>query len=208
MADRLEALEIVTDAGRAEALLDPLRAKLLTLAREPTSATELGARLSLPRQRLNYHVRQLARTGLLRRAGRRRRRNMFEQLYVASARGYVLSPDLLGETAADWRAVEDLESAAYLMALSAQVQADLGRASRSAGRRPAFALKSQFRFRTAEERERFTRELRDAVVGVIARHTSPSLARDGKPAAGEPWRLVLGCYPFVATSSSRGEPRT
>ena len=207
MADGPAAFESVTDLARAAALLDPLRAKILTLAREPASATELGVKLSLPRQRVNYHVRQLARAGLLKRAGRRRRRNMFEQLYVASARGYVLSPELLGDTAADWRAIEDTESAAYLMALAAQMQADLSRSSRGEGRRsPAFVLKSQFRFRTVEERERFSRELKDAVVSVIARFTSPNLARDGKPAAGEPYRLVLGCYPFVATSRSLGEP--
>jgi len=207
MADWPAAFESVTDPARAAALLDPLRARILTLARQPASATELGARLSLPRQRVNYHVRQLAVAGLLKRAGRRRRRNMFEQLYVASARGYVLSPELLGDTVADWRAIEDTESAAYLMALTAQVQADLSRTSRGEGRRsPAFALKSQFRFKTQEERERFARELKDALVSVIARFTSPSLARDGKPAAGEPYRLVLGCYPFVATSRSLGEP--
>ena len=134
MADEPTALETVTEPARAAALLDPLRARILTLAREPASATELGARLSLPRQRVNYHVRQLAQVGLLRRAGRRRRRNMFEQLYVASARGFVLSPELLGETAADWRAVEDAGSPAYLLALSAQMQADLARSERSAVR--------------------------------------------------------------------------
>lgn len=209
MADPPDTLETVADPARAAALIDPLRARILTLAREPASATELGARLSLPRQRVNYHVRQLAHLGLLKRAGRRRRRNMFEQLYVASAGGYVLSPELLGETAADWRAVEDTASAAYLMALSAQMQADLARAARSGARSsPCSAVKSQFRFKNSEERERFSRELKDAVVSVIARFTSPNLTRDGKAGQGEAWRLVLGCYPLVATSSSLAEPRT
>jgi DNA-binding transcriptional ArsR family regulator len=205
MVEQPAELEAVDDPSRAAALLDPLRARILLLAREPTSATELGARLSLPRQRVNYHVRQLARAGLLKRAGRRRRRNMFEQRYVASARGYVLSPELLGATAADWRAVEDTASAAYLLAVSAQMQADLVRASRGGDRAPAFALKSQFRFRSAGERERFLTELKDAVVSVIARLTSPNLTRDGKPAVGEPWRFVLGCYPFTETPSPSGK---
>ena len=198
MAAPPETLETVTDPVKAVALLDPLRARILTLAREPASATELGARLSLPRQRINYHVRQLAQAGLLKRAGRRRRRNMFEQLYVASARGYVLSPELLGETAADWRAVEDAESPAYLLALSAQMQTDLSGAARSGAKSsPCSAVKSQFRFKNAEERERFARELKDAVVSVIARFTSPNQSRDGKPGQGEAWRLVLGCYPYA-----------
>jgi DNA-binding transcriptional ArsR family regulator len=194
-------LECLCDSRRAAALLDPLRARILTLAREPVSATELGSRLDLPRQRVNYHVRELARAGLLKRAGRRRKRNMFEQRYVASARGYVISPELLGAAGADWRAVSDAASPAYLLALSARMQADVARASRGAekaGKRLAtLSIKSQFRFESPEQRERLTRELKDAVVAVIARFTSPNLTADGNPAPGRPYRLVLGCYPYA-----------
>lgn len=205
-------VECVADRRRASALLDPLRSKILTLAREATSATELGARLDLTRQRVNYHVRELARAGLLRRAGRRRRRNMFEQRYVASARGYVISPELLGAAGADWRAVADAAGVPYLLALAARMQADLARASRgarSAGERPAtISLKSQFRFESVEQRERFAREMKDALVAVIARFTSPNLTRDGKPAPGRPFRLVLGCYPYAPEEAppTRGAP--
>ncbi len=194
-------LECLTDSRRAAALLDPLRARILTLARGPASATQLGVRLNLPRQRVNYHVRELARAGLLKRAGRRRRRNMFEQRYVASAKGYLISPELLGAAGADWRAVSDTASPAYLLALSAQMQADLARASRgakAAGKLLAtLSIKSQFRFESPEQRQRFTKELRDALVAVIARFTSPNLSADGKAAAGQPYRLVLGCYPYT-----------
>ena len=195
-------LECLCDSLRAGALLDPLRARILTLAREPVSATQLGLRLELPRQRVNYHVRELARAGLLRRAGRRRKRNMFEQRYVASARGYVISPELLGAAGADWRAVSDTASPAYLLALSARMQADVARASRGAAkagqRLTTLSLKSQFRFESTEQRERFTRELKEAAGRVVARFTSPNLTADGTPAPGRPYRLVLGCYPYAA----------
>lgn len=200
-AIRPTEVECVFDGRCAAALLDPLRARILTLAREPASATELGSRLDLPRQRVNYHVRELARLGLLKRAGRRRKRNMFEQRYVASAKGYVISPELLGAAGADWRAVSDAASAAYLLALSARMQSDVARAARgaqAAGRRfSSLSVKSQFRFDSPLQRERFTRELTNAIVAVIARFTSPNLASDGKPAPGLPFRLVLGCYPYV-----------
>ena len=193
-------IECVSDGHQAEALLDPLRRRILTLAREPVSATELGALLTLPRQRVNYHVRHLARAGLLKRAGRRRKRNMFEQRYVASARGYVISPELLGKAGADWRAVSDPASAGYLLALSAQMQSDVARASRGAGEQgrslATVSIKSQFRFESPEQRERFTRELKEAVVAVIARFTAPNQTPAGRPAPGRPFRLVLGCYPY------------
>ena len=193
-------LECVFEEGSATALLNPLRARILTLCREPASAADLGSRMNLPRQRVNYHVRELARAGLLKRAGRRRKRNMFEQRYVASARGYVLCPQLLGTAGADWRQVSDAASAAYLLALSTQMQADVAgawRAARSGERRlPVLSIKSQFRFESPEQRERFSRELKDAVVSVIARFTSPNLKADGAPGEGQPYRLVLGCYPY------------
>jgi hypothetical protein len=197
-------IECVSDGRQAQALLDPLRSRILTLAREPASATELGALLELPRQRVNYHVRHLARAGLLKRAGRRRKRNMFEQRYLASAKGYVISPELLGRAGADWRAVSDPTSAGYLLALSAQMQSDVARAARASrgggeqGKRlVTLSIKSQFRFESPEQRERFTRELKEAVVAVIARFTAPNLTATGKPAAGRPFRLVLGCYPYA-----------
>lgn len=126
---------------------------------------------------------------------------MFEQRYVASARGYVISPELLGAAGADWRAVSDAASAAYLLALAARMQADVARAARvakAASRRVStLSVKSQFRFESPEQREQFTQQLKDAIVGAIARFTSPNLTADGKPAPGRPFRLVLGCYPYV-----------
>jgi len=194
-------LECVSEQRRATVLLEPLRLRILELAAEPRSASELAGRMNLPRQRVNYHVRELARSGFLRPAGRRRKRNMFEQRYVAAARGFLLSPELLGAAGADWRAVSDTASAAYLLALSAQLQSDVTRAWRQATAEKKkiapLSIKSQFRFENPRQREIFTRALSDAVVEVIARYTSPNLDPEGSPAAGRPYRLVLGCYPYA-----------
>jgi hypothetical protein len=124
---------------------------------------------------------------------------MFEQLYVASSKGYVLSPQLLGSVGADWRAVADVTSAAYLAALLVQMQADLARAVGAAGgkRLATLSIKSQFRFENPEQLERFAREVKDAIVTVVARLTSPNLNPQGKPGSGRPYRLVLGCYPYA-----------
>src|SRR5208282_4945121 len=91
-----EAVDVIGDDSRVAALLHPLRRRILEALREPDSAAGLARRLLLPRQKINYHVRELARGHFLARAGRRRRRNMSEKRYVARARGYVLSPEILG----------------------------------------------------------------------------------------------------------------
>jgi DNA-binding transcriptional ArsR family regulator len=194
-------IHCITDRALAAEILHPLRLEILRLAREPVSASELSPRLGLSRQRVNYHVRLLARGGFLRRAGRRRRRNMIEQRYVAAARAFLLSPELLGAVGADWRRVEDAASAGYLLALGCQMESDVIRLSREeekTGKTVATqSLKSQFRFESAEQREGFTRALQEAVVRVVSDYTSPNLRPDGSSAPGRPYRLVLGCYPYL-----------
>jgi DNA-binding transcriptional ArsR family regulator len=189
----------VATVRQASALLHPLRVRLLALAREPLSAAELARRVGLPRQRINYHVRELERAGFLRTAERRRRRNLIEQRYVATARSYVLSPELLGPLTADWRSIRDTASADYLLALTEQVRADVTRAvDEAAAEEKALAtlsIKSQFRFETPADRTAFSEAVRAALVEVIARHSSPNRLENGRPGRGRPYRLVLACYP-------------
>jgi DNA-binding transcriptional ArsR family regulator len=208
------SVECIEDVSRASALLSPLRLEILSLARQPTSASELARVLKLPRQRVNYHVRELARSGLLRQAGRRRRRNMVEQRYVASADGYLLSPEILGAIGADWRRVENPSSTAYLLALCCQMETDLCRLRRGSDKTEkdasALTLKSQFRFENDGRRQAFIRALREAVIRVVTEHTTPYLRPGGSPAPGLPYRLVLGCYPYQpeepAAKSSKVSP--
>lgn len=204
-------LESVANSRRAIALLHPLRTRLLSLAREPASATELARKLGLPRQRVNYHVRALEKAGFLRAAGRRRRRNLIEQRYVASARSYALSSSLLGPLAADWRAIEDTASADYMLALAEQVRSDVALASEQArdeGKPLAtLSVKSQFRFQTPAERAAFAAEVRRALVEVIARYSSPNRLEDGRAGRGRPYRLVLACYPVPADVEGEEAPK-
>jgi DNA-binding transcriptional ArsR family regulator len=202
LAEPVRPVESVTSSRRAAALLHPLRLRLLALVREPASATELARRVGLPRQRVNYHVRALERAGFLRAAGRRRRRNLIEQRYVATARSYVLAPELLGPLAADWRAIPDTTSSDYLLALTEQVRSDVSRAAAEAAaqdmRLPTLSVKSQFRFETPGERAAFAEAIRRALVDVIARHSSPNHLENGRTGRGRPYRLVLACYPAPA----------
>ena len=194
-------LEGVVDPRLARILLHPLRLKLIGVLREPASATEAALRLGLPRQRVNYHVRALARAGFLRKAGRQRKRNMVEQRYVATARGYVLAPEVLGPVGASAGAVEDALSASYLLALTARTQSELlrsVRAAQAAGKRLAtLGLESALRFESAEQRAAFTQALEQALVNVLARHTAPDSRDGGVPGPGRRYRLVLGCYPLA-----------
>ena len=192
---------LLREHAQAAALLyHPLRVKILAALLEPDSASGVARRMKLPRQTVNYHVRELARARLLARAGRRRRRRLYEQCYVATARGYALSPELLGQLAADPRQVADRFSAAYLVGLAAKMQSELGRVSEladKAGKRLAtFSLNSEVRFLSPEQRARFSEELQSAIIDTVGRHSVPYRASDGSPGEGRPFRIVLGCYPM------------
>ncbi|MGA2595210.1 MAG: helix-turn-helix domain-containing protein [Bryobacteraceae bacterium] len=205
----LPEIECVTAERRAAVLLDPLRLRILREAREPASATEIAARLGMPRQKVNYHVRELARARFLRRAGDRRKRNLIERRYQATARAYVLSPEILGPLRADARQVADAFSAAYLLALASESQAELGRAIAAAqrqGKRLAtLSVSAELRFESAAQRAGFTRALEQAIADVIGRHASPATLSGGGAGPGRPYRLVLGCYPITPEHDSKKE---
>jgi hypothetical protein len=210
IAPDIPDVETITEGSRAAVLVQhPLRPRILSLAREPASATQIAAALGEARQKVNYHVRQLHRAGLLRPAGRRKKRNMVEQRFVATARAYVLAPQLVGPLAADAARVADAMSAAHLVALASQAQAELAAVMGAAGaqgkRVATLSVSAELRFESAEQREDFARALQAALTRVVAEHSSPMTRHDGSAGAGRPYRLVVGCYPLPKLAG--GEPK-
>ena len=188
-------LESIAAQDRVAVLLaHPLRLRILAGAREPASATQIALRLKLPRQKVNYHVRELARARFLRRAGQARKRNMIEQRWVATATSYALSPELLGDLQANPAAIADAFSAQYLLALASRSQAEVTRAVAAAAaqgkRLSTLAIDCEFRFESAVQRAAFARALTESVTALIERHTSPA-SREGRP-----YRLIVGCHPI------------
>jgi biotin operon repressor len=162
-------LEIVRQGGRATALLrHPLRLAILREAVRPRSATEIAARLGQTRQKVHYHVRRLHEAGYLAPAGRRRRRGLVEQRFVASARRYVLAPEVLE-------------------ALDANPPPPEGPAG--------FSLGEDVRFSTEAGRAAFLRALQRTVRRLVARHAATPRARGRRAGAGRLVRLVVVCHP-------------
>ncbi len=209
MTAALREVESVDRLDRAGTLLNPLRLAILAQAREPRSPTAIAAELGLARQKVNYHVRELARHGFLTPAGRRRRRNLWEQRWRATARSYVVAPEVLGPVEVDWREVRDERSADFLIALAARTQREVAVAARGAAeqgvRLPTLSLTADVRFVDADQRRRFTEALRDAVARVVAEHAAPMEAPDGSAGAGRPCRLVVGCHPIPPEAVEGGD---
>jgi hypothetical protein len=125
---------VIKEAPRAGVLLKPLRREILARAQAPISATGIAAAMKRPRQVINYHVRELARAGFLRRAGRVRKRGLTEQRYVVSAKAFMLAPEVLGDldVTAGAPATADKASASYLLMLATRLQKELSESWRKA----------------------------------------------------------------------------
>jgi DNA-binding transcriptional ArsR family regulator len=196
-------VDVIDDPAAAVAALEPVRARLLAELAQPGSASTLAARVGLPRQRVNYHLRTLEAHGLVRLVREQPRRGLTERVMQASAAAYVVSPGALGQAAADPERAADRLSASYLVALAARVVrevGDLGRRAELAGKRLAtLSLDTQVRFRSAADRARFTRELADAVAGLVARY------HDADAPGGRAYRLIVAAHPLPTPATQPEE---
>jgi DNA-binding transcriptional ArsR family regulator len=186
-------VEVIDDPSAAVVALDPMRARLLAELSEPGSASALAARVGLPRQKVNYHLRTLEAHGLVREVEQRRWGGLTERVLVASAASYVVSPAALGRCASDPRRSSDRLSARYLVALAARVVREVGALARLADRQgkrlPTLALDTQIAFRSAADRAAFTNDLAAAVTALVARYHDPT-APDARP-----HRVVVAAHP-------------
>ena len=119
-------VEVIEDPAAAAVALDPVRSRLLAELAEPGSAAALAARVGIPRQKVNYHLRALEAHGLVELAEERKRGGITERVMRATAASYVVSPAALGETAVDPDQADRL-SARHLVALAGRLVREVGR---------------------------------------------------------------------------------
>lgn len=166
-------LGVIDEPRVAAAALDPIRRRVLCALREPGSATTVAAAIGETRQKVNYHLRALEELGLVQLVEDRQRRGLTERVVVASARAYVLSPEVLGDSAADPKGVDQLSSN-YVLALASRAVrevADLARRAQRADKPLAtLALDTDIRFASVADRADFTRDLTSAIAELAARY--------------------------------------
>src|SRR5262245_31492705 len=117
---------VIEDPTVAEVSLDPLRSRLLAELAEPGSASTLAARVGIPRQKVNCHLRALEQHGLVELVEERRKGNMMERVVQATAASYVISPTALAAVAPDPDRSPDRLSARWLLAVAARLVRDVG----------------------------------------------------------------------------------
>jgi DNA-binding transcriptional ArsR family regulator len=186
---------VIEDSATAEVSLDPVRARLLAELVEPGSATMLAAKMGLPRQKVNYHLRTLEQYGLVELAEERRKGNMTERVMRATAASYVISPMALAAVQPDPERAPDRLSARWLLAVAARLVRDVGNlitgATKADKKVATFALDGEVRFATTADRAAFAEELATAVTGLVAKY------HDDTAAGGRAHRVVVAVHPSI-----------
>lgn len=188
-------LQVIDTAETASAVLQPLRLEILSHLRTPGSSTTLGRELGLPRQKVNYHVKELERRGLVEEVGTRQRKGCTERLLQSSALSFVVDPGALGPVQSSGESLRDRFSSAYLVATAARTIRDVARLRRGADRAgkklATFTLETEIHFDTPADHQSFLNELSAAVAGLASRYQrSP----DG---GGRTYRLTVASHPAV-----------
>jgi DNA-binding transcriptional ArsR family regulator len=189
---------VIDDPDSAVAVLDPIKARLLAELSSPASAATLAARIGLPRQKVNYHLRALEACKLVEHVEERYWGGLTERLMVATASSYVVSPAALGSIGADPGRNNDRMSASYLIALAARIVREVGalwHGARARDKRLAtLSLDTVIRFKSPEDRAAFTSDLTRAITGLAARYHDEHAPR------GRAHRLIVASYPAPSSS--------
>ncbi|HET9521538.1 MAG TPA: helix-turn-helix domain-containing protein [Candidatus Limnocylindrales bacterium] len=196
---------VIEDPAAAEVSLDPIRARLLAALASPGSAAMVAARVGLPRQKVNYHLRTLEQHGLVELVEERRKGNVMERVLRATASAYVISPTALAAVQPDPDRAPDRLSAFWLLALAARLVREVGQlliGAKKAGKRVAtFAMDGEVRFASAADRSAFAEELAETVAALVAKY------HDASAAGGRDHRVIVAIHPSITAPADTTESK-
>ena len=189
----LAEIDVIADPKRAQVMLQEQRLQLLTALGSPASAAALARKLDLPRQRVNYHLNELAAQNLVELVEEKRRGNVVERIFRRTGQSYAISTAALGGLGTRPEAIRDRFSSAYQIALAADAVRELGAlqagADQAGKKLPTFSLATEVRFASAAARNEFAEDLAAAVADLVRKH------HDTESKGGRWFKFYLGGYP-------------
>lgn len=187
------AIDVIADPRRAQVLLHKARVELLENLAEPASAAALARSLGQPRQRINYHLRELEGQRLIELVEEKRKGSVTERIYRRTGGSYAISSAALGGLGPRPADVQNRFSSAYQIAVASQVIRELAMlqvgANAAKKKLPTFALEVEVRFASADRRSDFAEELAAGVADLVRKY------HDEKAPGGREFRFYLGAYP-------------
>jgi DNA-binding transcriptional ArsR family regulator len=195
-----QPVHVVEDIEALQVLGHPLRVRILELLREPGSAATVAREVGETRQKINYHLKELERVGLVEPVGERRSGNFIETLYEAAGRSFLVSPQVAWSDPRRLDTLRQQHSLENLVMVGAQLQRDaislLDRAAFDGEQIASAAVEADVHFADENDRAAFLDEYLAAVQKLCDRYGS---------SAGLPYRVVLAAHPVTETDE-RAEP--
>jgi DNA-binding transcriptional ArsR family regulator len=182
-------VEVIERPEAARAALDPTRGRLLRELATPHSAASLAAKLGIPRQKLNYHLRQLEAHGLVELHDTRAHGGLTERVLAATAAAFFVDPALGG---GEHSARDDRLSARYLIAVAARAVREVGRLARR-GPVATLTIDTEIGFASPDDRAAFADELTAAITQLAAKYHHDD---------GRAHRLVVASHPLPEEDES------
>jgi DNA-binding transcriptional ArsR family regulator len=185
------AVELLGEPERVRLALSPLRRRLLEHLRQPASATHLATVLGTSRQRVNYHLRELERAGLVELVEERQRRGCTERILQATATAFVVDPAVIDAGVESPAVTQDRYAAAHLIDTAAGMVRNVARmqsnAQRDGKRLLTFTIEADVRLAAPGDVERLADRLAALVEQTVAEFDTPS--------GGGRYRVVVGGHP-------------
>ncbi|HMF84084.1 MAG TPA: helix-turn-helix domain-containing protein [Acidimicrobiia bacterium] len=194
-----QPVHVVDDLEALQVLGHPLRVRILERLREPGSAATVAREVGETRQKVNYHLKELERVGLVAPIGERRAGNFIETLYEAAGRSFLVAPSVAWSDRRRVDALRQQHSLENLVMVGAQLQRDaislLDRAAFDGEAIASAAVEADVHFADERDRGEFLEEYLATVQKLCDRYG----ARDGLP-----YRIVLAAHP--SSDGERAEP--
>jgi DNA-binding transcriptional ArsR family regulator len=192
---------LVESPDQATALLNPLRAEILSKMKEPASSAQIARLIKESSQKVNYHVKALEKVGLVKRVGTRSVRNLVEVLYQSIAKTFVLS-ESLGWEPETVQKIKDQGSLKHLITTSERIKRDafyLMERSDQDETIPSATLDMTVQLENKELRKEFVQEYVSMVKGLVERYQSPQAS------GNDTYNVIVAIYPQTREGEGRDE---
>ncbi len=184
------SVRVLNDPETLQILGHPLRVEILEALRKPASAATVARQIGQPRQKVNYHLKELEQAELVEQLRERRVGNFVESIYRAVARSFLVSPEVAWSGPRRVETLSKQHSLQTLVALGERLQRDVAvlidRAAFDGEEIASASVVAEARFASEADREAFLDE--------YLRATAELLDKYGKR-EGAAFRIVLAAYP-------------
>ena len=187
----MKSLFLIQSPQQAKALFKPIRLEILQQLGEARTCTNLAEVFNTSPQKIYYHIKILQQSGLVIKVREERVRGVMEGYYRASARSYMLSPEMVHQLGGAEMARQQL-SLGNLLNLAGQMQAELAALSQEDDEIPSIGLSAQIALNNPEDRTAFMAELQESIQQLAEKYGA---RQEPPPHPGNIFRLVLACYP-------------